>query len=163
MAGTPPGGAPTPVAGERHADHPPDPLLLLDNQICFLVYRLHRALNDLYRPMLADLGLTYPQYLVMLVLWETEPISLGRLGARLHLESGTLSPLVKRLEAHGYVTRVRSDDDERVVHVGLTEAGWELRQRARDVPGRVGACLSGTAEEYWRVRQQLTELLGRVQ
>ena len=78
-----------------------DEALLLDNQLCFMVYRLHRAITDLYRPILGELGLTYPQYLVMLVLWESSPLTVSQLGARLHLDSGTLSPLLKRLESAG--------------------------------------------------------------
>ena len=89
-----------------------DATLQLDNQLCFLVAQIHRALNDRYRPVLSRLGLTYPQYLAMLALWEQEPVSVGRLGARLRLDSGTLSPLLKRLEAAGLVTRTRSADAE---------------------------------------------------
>lgn len=139
-----------------------DEALLLDNQLCFLVYRLHRGITDLYRPLLSELGLTYPQYLVMLALWETSPLSVSQLGARLHLDSGTLSPLLKRLQAAGLVNRVRATDDERSVEVSLTSSGRTLRRRARGVPGRIGACLSATPAEYWAVREQLEQLLARV-
>jgi MarR family transcriptional regulator, organic hydroperoxide resistance regulator len=139
-----------------------EPQLLLDNQLCFLVYRLHRGLTDLYRPVLAELGLTYPQYLVMLVLWERQPATVTGLGERLHLDSGTLSPLLKRLEAAGLVVRTRSQEDERSVEVSLTAAGVALRRRAKDVPARIGGCIAGTPEEYRFTHDELTRLVSRV-
>ena len=139
-----------------------EPELLLDNQLCFLVYRLHRGITDLYRPMLAELGLTYPQYLVMLVLWEEQPLTVSRLGERLHLDSGTLSPLIKRLEASGLVSRTRSVTDERSVEVSLTAAGKSLRRRAKEVPSRIGDCIAGTPDQYWATREQLEALVARV-
>ena len=138
-----------------------DPLQL-DQQLCFLVYRLHRGITDLYRPILAELGLTYPQYLAMLVLWEQSPVTVGQLGARLHLDSGTLSPLLKRLESAGLVTRTRSSADERSVEVTLTPAGRKLRSRAAHVPAAVGGCLVDSHDEAADVREQLTALLSRV-
>ena len=140
-----------------------DEALLLDNQLCFMVYRLHRGITDLYRPVLADLGLTYPQYLVMLVLWETEPMSVSRLGERLSLDSGTLSPLLKRLEAAGLVERARSQADERSVEISLTRQGRALRRRARAVPASVGGCLAASAQDYARLRDQLSGMLARVE
>jgi DNA-binding MarR family transcriptional regulator len=139
-----------------------DETLLLDNQICFLVYRLQRAITDRYRPVLGDLGLTYPQYLVMLVLWEKAPLTVGDIGGRLHLDSGTLSPLLKRLEAADLITRARGKADERSVEVSLTASGRALRRQARRVPAAIGECLAGSPDEYWAVRAQLTELLARV-
>ncbi len=139
-----------------------DPSLLLDNQLCFLVYRLHRGITDLYRPVLAELGLTYPQYLVMLALWEDSPLSVSQIGARLELDSGTLSPLLKRLEAAGLIVRTRAKADERSVLVSLTAAGLALRSRARSVPARVGECLAGTLEEYVASRAHLETMLARV-
>ena len=118
--------------------------------------------QDLYRPILAELGLTYPQYLVMLVLWEHEPVTVGQIGARLDLDSGTLSPLLKRLEAAGLVCRTRSMQDERAVEVSLTDDGRALRGRARTVPERVGACLATSADEYFEVRSLLSTLVERV-
>lgn len=139
-----------------------DEALLLDNQLCFMVYRLHRGITDLYRPILGELGLTYPQYLVMLVLWEESPLTVSRIGERLHLDSGTLSPLLKRLESAGLVTRSRAASDERSVEVSLTPEGTALRRRARQVPARIGACLAASADDYGAVRNQLTDLLARV-
>ncbi len=136
--------------------------LLLDNQLCFLVYRLHRGITDLYRPILADLGLTYPQYLVMLVLWESPTRTVGELGSRLSLDSGTLSPLLKRLESAGLVQRMRAPSDERSVDVSLTDAGRALRTRARAVPATIGGCLSTSEREYLQIRDHLSGLLDRV-
>src|SRR5262245_8480101 len=103
-------------------------LLQLDLQICFLLYGASRAVTQLYQPLLEPLGITYPQYLVMMVLWEERGASMRRLCERLYLDSGTLTPLVKRLESAGLVRRERSEDDERVVEVKLTEKGEALRK-----------------------------------
>jgi DNA-binding MarR family transcriptional regulator len=140
----------------------PDEVLLLDNQLCFLVYRLHHEITDRYRPLLAGLGLTYPQYLVMLVLWESPRLTVGEIGGRLHLDSGTLSPLLKRLEAAGLILRERSASDERAVEISLTPAGRALRRKARQVPLEIGECLTPSPAEYWAVREQLTGLLARL-
>lgn len=102
----------------------------LDEQICFALYSASRALTARYRELLAPLGLTYPQYLVMLVLWEAQPVSVSQLGERLHLDSGTLSPLLRRLEAAELITRTRTASDERVVEVHLTEQGRRMHGEA---------------------------------
>lgn len=111
--------------------------LLLDRQVCFPLYAATNLLNRLYGPVLRQLGLTYPQYLVMLVLWEQQPQTVGALGARLYLDSGTLTPLLKRMEAAGYVTRTRDPADERRVVIGLTDKGKALREQAVHVPGTI--------------------------
>ncbi|PXW73340.1 MarR family transcriptional regulator [Blastomonas natatoria] len=113
---------------------PGDDPLLLDRQVCFPLYAATNLLNRLYGPVLKPLGLTYPQYLVMLVLWEDEPQTVGSLGARLYLDSGTLTPLLKRMEAAGLVSRTRDAEDERRVLIGLTEQGRALRADALHVP-----------------------------
>lgn len=110
-----------------------EPLLSLENQLCFAVYATGHAFQRAYRPLLSELGLTYPQYLVMMVLWEGKPLTVNEIGGRLGLDSGTLSPLLKRLEAAGYIRRQRGRDDERRVDVALTEQGRAARARARDV------------------------------
>jgi MarR family transcriptional regulator, organic hydroperoxide resistance regulator len=110
-----------------------DPLLL-DRQVCFPLYAATNLLNRLYGPVLRELGLTYPQYLVMLVLWEQQPQTVGELGARLYLDSGTLTPLLKRMEVSGLVSRNRDPQDERRVMIGLTERGKKLRDLAVHVP-----------------------------
>ncbi|MGW2939821.1 MarR family winged helix-turn-helix transcriptional regulator [Streptomyces sp. NPDC001156] len=113
--------------------------LRLDNQICFSLHAASRAFNSVYRVVLKDLGLTYPQYLVMLVLWEHGELPVKKLGEHLRLDSGTLSPLLKRLEAAGLVRRERSAQDERSVHVHLTDDGAGLKQRALLVPRWINA------------------------
>jgi DNA-binding MarR family transcriptional regulator len=136
----------------------PDPTPLLDNQLCFALYSTGLAMNKVYRKLLRKLDLTYPQYLVMLVLWERDGVSVSDIGARLFLDSATLTPLLKRLEAAGLVTRRRSAQDERQVVVGLTDAGNAMRKDAAAVQDAV-LCASGCAPaELLAVKRQL-ELL----
>ncbi|MEU8777726.1 MarR family transcriptional regulator [Streptomyces sp. NPDC048606] len=132
--------------------------LRLDGQICFALNAASRAFGGLYRVVLKDLGLTYPQYLVMLVLWEHGTLPVKRLGEHLRLDSGTLSPLLKRLEAAGLVRRERSTEDERSVHAVLTDEGAALRDRAVEVPRRIAAA---TGFELGEIRE-LQERLGRL-
>ena len=114
------------------------PQLELANQLCFALYNASRAAIRVYGPLLAELGLTYPQYLTMLTLWESqEPLAVGDIGARLHLDSGTLTPLLKRLEDLGLVDRARDPDDERRVLVSLTERGAAMRDDAAGIPARL--------------------------
>jgi MarR family transcriptional regulator, organic hydroperoxide resistance regulator len=118
---------------KRHLD--PQQALQLDNQLCFALYSASLAMTKLYKPLLDELGLTYPQYLAMLALWESDGLSVSELGQRLHLDSGTLTPLLKRLESAGLIARIRAVEDERRVHISLTAAGRKLRTRAEKVPG----------------------------
>lgn len=122
----------------------PDPreMQRLDNQLCFALYSSSLVMTKLYKPVLAPLGLTYPQYLVLLVLWETDSVGVGELGERLSLDSGTLTPLLKRMEAAGLLARARAAGDERRVIVTLTAAGRTLRHKAGGVPEQV-ACATG--------------------
>ncbi|PWV46770.1 MULTISPECIES: MarR family winged helix-turn-helix transcriptional regulator [Nocardiopsis] len=113
-----------------------DPLAL-DRQLCFSLYTASRALTGLYREILADMGLTYPQYLVMLVLWERGTLPVKELGIALSLDSGTLSPLLRRMEGAGLLTRRRGPEDERIVHVSVTDEGSRLRELAQGVPDQV--------------------------
>ncbi|WP_114972718.1 MarR family winged helix-turn-helix transcriptional regulator [Rhodoferax ferrireducens] len=121
----------------QHPAPASDPALLLDNQLCFALYSTSLAMTKLYKPLLAELGLTYPQYLVMLVLWEQDDVSVSALGERLFLDSGTLTPLLKRMEGAGLLLRTRSPQDERRVQICLTAAGRELKARAAKVPACV--------------------------
>lgn len=141
----------------------PDPTLLLDNQLCFMIYRLQRSITDRYRPILAEIGLTYPQYLVMLALWESRRLTVSQLGDRLSLDSGTLSPLLKRLETAAFIQRKRSTVDERLVEISLTARGRALRRQALAVPPAIGECFASSADEYWALRHQLSSLLERVE
>ncbi|MER7769144.1 MarR family transcriptional regulator [Kitasatospora sp. NPDC096140] len=127
-------------------------LLRLDQQICFSLNAASRAFGGVYRVLLRDLGLTYPQYLVMLVLWEDGELPVKRIGERLRLDSGTLSPLLKRLEAAGLVRRERSAQDERSVTVALTAEGSALRERAGQVPRRLLAATGLPVEDLAELR-----------
>jgi MarR family transcriptional regulator, organic hydroperoxide resistance regulator len=132
--------------------------LELDRQVCFALYAASRAVTQLYRPLLGALGLTYPQYLVLLVLWERGPVTVSTLGTALDLDSGTLSPLLKRLEAAGLVTRARRADDERSVEVAATEAGTALKSRAAAVPRKIAKATGLRAAELAELRRTLTTL-----
>ena len=114
---------------------PADQALLIDNQLCFALYSASLAMSKVYKPHLAALGLTYPQYVVMLVLWERDGLTVSDIGERLFLDSGTLTPLLKRLEAAGFITRTRDSADERRVLIELTAAGRKLKARASPIPG----------------------------
>jgi DNA-binding MarR family transcriptional regulator len=126
--------------------------------VCFALYAASRAVTQLYRPLLSALGLTYPQYLVMLVLWERGTVTVKELGTELDLDSGTLSPLLKRLEAAGLVSRGRRADDERSVEVRLTGAGAALREKAATVPRRIARATGLRATELATLRRDLTAL-----
>ncbi|MEU2716748.1 MarR family transcriptional regulator [Streptomyces sp. NPDC007205] len=132
--------------------------LRLDRQICFSLHAASRAFNGVYRVVLKDLGLTYPQYLVMLVLWEQGDLPVKALGEHLRLDSGTLSPLVKRLEGVGLVRRERSAEDERSVRVRLTEEGAALRERALQVPRRIMGATGFDLAEIAELRERLDRL-----
>ncbi|MET7750007.1 MarR family transcriptional regulator [Micromonospora sp. NPDC005367] len=133
---------------------------VLRRQVCFALYAASRAVTDVYRPILDAVGLTYPQYLVLLVLWEHDgdPRTVSDLGAELRLDSGTLSPLLKRLEEAGLVVRRRSTRDERRVEVELTDAGRALRQRVEDVPHRIARATGLTEAELVALRDTLSRV-----
>ncbi|WP_298213949.1 MarR family transcriptional regulator [Acidovorax sp.] len=116
------------------AHTPSPPTLWLDNQVCFALYSASLAMTKLYKPLLDAVGLTYPQYIVMLVLWEQDGLTVSELGERLFLDSGTLTPLLKRLEASGLITRLRDAQDERRVRISLTAPGRALRDQAERIP-----------------------------
>ncbi|ABC20826.1 MarR family winged helix-turn-helix transcriptional regulator [Rhodospirillum rubrum] len=136
-----------------------DLALRLDRQICFPLYAASNLMTRLYRPLLESLGLTYPQYLVMMVLWEVSRCRVGDLGARLHLDSGTLTPLLKRMEAAGLVNRRRDSADERRVEVSLTEHGQALRLKARSVPEGVITALDLPRERALALGEELRALV----
>jgi MarR family transcriptional regulator, organic hydroperoxide resistance regulator len=138
-----------------------DDLLKLDNQVCFALVTAARNVVGIYRPILEPLGLTHPQYLVMLALWEKAPRSLRELAEELALEAATLSPLIKRLEVQGLVSRSRRDGDERVLDVRLTPQGTRLRERALDVPRQVMASVGADAASLLALRDALSPFAGR--
>lgn len=133
-------------------------MLRLDQHLCFALYSATRGMTAAYRPVLTELNLTYPQYLVLLVLWEDGPVTVGRLGERLHLDSGTLSPLLKRLEANGYVNRRRSRADERQVEVVLTDAGHALEERAQCIPEQLFSATGLSVDEAEQLREAVRQL-----
>jgi len=137
--------------------------LLLDQQLCFALYAASRSVTGLYRPLLEPLGLTYPQYLVMLVLWEQDGLTVRELGQRLQLDSGTLTPLLKRLQAAGLVDRQRRTEDEREVEIRLTAAGFALREQASDVPKCMAQRLQLSLEQMQTLRDELKRLTRQLQ
>ena len=138
-----------------------DPLLL-GNQICFAVYSTAHAFNRVYKPLLDRLGLTYPQYLVMMVLWERDDVPLKDIGEKLFLDSGTLTPLLKRLEASGLIKRTRSTEDERQVLIALTPKGQALREEARAVPQAILSSSACSVGELFAMKNELVALRDRL-
>jgi MarR family transcriptional regulator, organic hydroperoxide resistance regulator len=139
------------------------PQLELDAQICFPLYAATRAVTQTYGRLLAEAGITYPQYLTMLALWGAEePLTVGEVGARLRLDSGTLTPLLKRLEAAGLVVRRRDAEDERRVLLEVTDQGWQLRDQVAHVPGALVESLSMSAKDGAQLRRLLTGLLAHL-
>jgi MarR family transcriptional regulator, organic hydroperoxide resistance regulator len=139
-----------------------DEQLKLDNQLCFTIYACSREMTRLYRPLLDEMNLTYPQYLVLLVLWETEEVTVKQLGDRLFLDSGTLTPLLKRMESANLITRERLSADERKVLIRLTEAGKALKHRACNIPPALLERSGLKAEEFAGLVQQFQRLLSRI-
>lgn len=131
----------------------------LENQLCFPLYAAARNVTGLYTPYLKPLGLTYTQYLVFLVLWEEDGLTVGEICEKLMLDSGTLSPLLKKMEAAGYVERKRSQEDDRVVVITLTEKGRALQNEAKDVPQKVAGCIKLPPEKASELYSLLYELL----
>lgn len=130
----------------------------LDSFLCFAIYSASHAFNRVYRRLLEDMGLTYPQYIVMVALWEHGEQSVGEIGSKLGLESNTLTPLLKRLEAMGYISRQRSRDDERQVMIVLTGAGQSMRKKASGVPNCAGTASGLTQAELLKLTQDVTKL-----
>jgi DNA-binding MarR family transcriptional regulator len=140
----------------------PSGLLQLDNQVCFAVYSAGHAFNRVYKPLLEQLGLTYPQYLVMLVLWERDQVPVKEIGDKLFLDSGTLTPLLKRLEAAGLVKRTRGAKDERQVIIALTAQGEALRAKAGRVPQGIMAASGCTADQLVAMKDEIVALRDRL-
>ncbi|MHB0770830.1 MarR family winged helix-turn-helix transcriptional regulator [Bradyrhizobium sp. 5.13L] len=139
-----------------------DAPLRLDNQICFAVYSAAHAFNRVYKPLLDRLGLTYPQYLVMLVLWERDDVPVKDIGEKLFLDSGTLTPLLKRLEAAHLLKRTRSRDDERQVLIALTPQGHALKDKARSVPQSILAASNCSVSELVAMKDEIVALRDRL-
>ena len=140
-------------------EYDPHEAMKLANQLCFPLYAAARNVTGLYTPWLKPLGLTYTQYIVLLVLWEKDGISVTEIGDRLMLDNGTLSPLLKKMEQAGYVERRRCRADDRVVEISLTERGRELQEKASDIPLKVSGCIDLPAEKAQQLYDLLYELL----
>ena len=164
----PAGGAASPKAGtakaaasrKAPAGAGAHELLLLDNQLCFALYSASLTMTKVYKPLLKALGVTYPQYLALLVLWERDEVMVSELGERLYLDSGTLTPLLKRLEALGLVSRRRSAQDERQVIVSLTREGAKLREKAMAVPAELLCAAQCTVSEITDLTRRVQKLRG---
>jgi DNA-binding MarR family transcriptional regulator len=137
-------------------------LLKLDNQLCFALYSSSRGVTRLYRPLLSEFGITYPQYLAMLVLWEKEPLTVKELGERLFLDSGTLTPLLKRMEKQGLLKRERSQGDERQVLINLTEEGRKLKDKALAIPLKVADQVNISQSEFISLLTSLKKLMKKI-
>jgi DNA-binding MarR family transcriptional regulator len=139
-----------------------DAMLQLDNQLCFALYSTSLAMTKLYKPLLDALGLTYPQYLAMLVLWEQDGLTVSEIGERLYLDSGTLTPLLKRLEAAGLIARIRAVEDERRVHITLTAAGRKLKTKAAKIPDCILTAAQCPVPELMTLTRQVQALRQRL-
>jgi len=135
------------------------PQLQLDSQLCFPLYACARKVTGAYNPLLKPLGLTYTQYIVMLELWEKEKEKVGDLCRRLYLDCGTMTPMLKKMEESGWITRCRCREDERVVYVTLTEKGKALREEVKDIPAKLGSCISIPREDALQLYRLLYKLL----
>ena len=139
-----------------------DAMLQLDNQLCFALYSTSLAMTKLYKPMLEEMGLTYPQYRAMLVLWEQDGLSVSELGERLYLDSGTLTPLLKRMETAGLLSRIRAVQDERRVHITLTAEGRKLKAKAAKIPGCIMSATQCSIPELVSLTQQVQSFRKRL-
>ena len=139
-----------------------DAMLQLDNQLCFALYSTSLAMTKLYKPMLEEMGLTYPQYLAMLVLWEQDGLTVSELGERLYLDSGTLTPLLKRMETAGLLSRIRAVQDERRVHITLTAEGRKLKAKAAKIPGCIMSATQCSIPELVSLTQQVQSFRKRL-
>ena len=135
------------------------PQLHLDSQLCFPLYAAARKVVNHYTPYLKPLNITYTQYIVLLALWESGSATVGDLCRKLYLDNGTMTPLLKKMEEAGYIARSRSKQDERVVTITVTEAGWDLRQRVKDVPFQVGSCNPLAHEDAYALYKLLRKLI----
>ncbi|MBO9693444.1 MarR family transcriptional regulator [Chryseobacterium sp.] len=135
----------------------------LENQICFPLYVIAKEITGLYRPFLDELDITYPQYLVMMILWDGDGLTVSHIGEKLFLDSGTLTPLLKRLESKGFIIRKRKKEDERVVEVFLDEAGKQLQQKACEIPGKIQKKLGIQPEELLHLKDTVLKILNKIE
>ena len=136
--------------------------LKLGNQLCFPLYACSKEIIRKYKPFLDEIDLTYTQYITMMVMWEKKSVNVKTLGECLYLDSGTLTPVLKKLECKGYITRERSEKDERNLVVSITDSGMKLRDKAVEIPSRIGSCVRLTAEEAATLYNLLHKIIGNV-
>jgi MarR family transcriptional regulator, organic hydroperoxide resistance regulator len=137
--------------------------LQLENQICFPLYVIAKEITGLYRPFLDEIDITYPQYLVMMVLWENDGLAVNHIGEKLFLDSGTLTPLLKRLEIKGIISRKRKKEDERVVEVFLTESGRQLQQKACEIPKKIQNKIGVETEDLLHLKETILKILNKIE
>ncbi len=137
-------------------------ILKLQNQLCFPLYACAKEVTKRYQPLLNEIDLTYTQYIVMMVMWEQKQINVKHLGEMIFLDSGTLTPLLKKLETKGYITRTRNEQDERSVIISVTQKGIELRKKAKDIPEEIGKCVNLTQDEAMTLYKILYKILGTI-
>lgn len=136
--------------------------LKLENQICFPLYVIAKQITALYRPFLDELDITYPQYLVMMTLWENDGLAVNNIGEKLYLDSGTLTPLLKRLEAKGFIMRKRKKEDERVVQVFISESGKALQQKACEIPAKMHQKVGVSKEDWAELSDSVKKILNKI-
>lgn len=137
--------------------------LKLQNQLCFPLYVIAKEITGLYRPFLDELDITYPQYLVMMVLWENEGLSVNHIGEKLYLDSGTLTPLLKRLETKGFILRKRKKEDERVVEVFTTETGKALKAKACEIPEKIYKKIDVSEQDWIDLKTSVLKILNKIE
>ncbi|KPE52269.1 MarR family winged helix-turn-helix transcriptional regulator [Chryseobacterium indologenes] len=135
----------------------------LENQICFPLYVIAKEITGLYRPFLDELDITYPQYLVLMVLWENDGVTVSHIGEKVFLDSGTLTPLLKRLESKGIINRKRKKEDERVVEVFLTESGKQLQKKACEIPGKIRNKIDADPEDLIHLKETIQKILNKIE
>jgi len=137
--------------------------LKLENQLCFPLYVIAKEITGLYRPFLDELDITYPQYLVMMVLWEHDGLPVNSIGEKLYLDSGTLTPLLKRLENKGFIERKRKKEDERVVEVFITESGRNLQEKACEIPEKLFHKIGASPEDWKALKENVQKILTKIE
>lgn len=137
--------------------------LKLQNQLCFPLYVIAKEITGLYRPFLDELDITYPQYLVMMVLWENDGLSVNHIGEKLYLDSGTLTPLLKRLETKGFITRKRKKEDERVVEVFISETGKALKAKACEIPEKIYKKIDASEQDWADLKTSVLKILNKIE
>ncbi len=137
--------------------------LKLQNQLCFPLYVIAKEITGLYRPFLDELDITYPQYLVMMVLWENDGLSVNHIGEKLYLDSGTLTPLLKRLETKGFITRKRKKEDERVVEVFISETGKALKAKACEIPEKIYKKIDASEQDWLDLKKSVQKILNKIE